>query len=90
MLLKQVCIKNHIYHYTTSCETAICDSGGVLGDLMSRRWKQYYFFNKLIVFLNFELYGFVIIQNTFFWSLELTRFYSSKSVQTFLYDIVSY
>jgi hypothetical protein len=24
--------KNHIYHYTTPCETVICDSDGVEGD----------------------------------------------------------
>jgi len=30
-------IKNHIYHYTTPCETVICDSDGMTGNHISHR-----------------------------------------------------
>jgi hypothetical protein len=34
-------IKNHIYHYTTTCEMVISDSDGVTGDCISHQYKQY-------------------------------------------------
>jgi hypothetical protein len=41
-------IKSHIYHYTTPCETVVCDSNGMTDDCISTDKSNTNFFNKLL------------------------------------------